>query len=109
MNEVGRQERRAVAIVEAALILEAGAGDRFDRLIVVTCGAERRAERFAARQKIDLESARKEVARRMAAQLPDEEKIKAADFVIDNAGPLDATRAQVREAWEKLRTEAQKG
>ena len=108
MNEVGRQERRAVAIVEAALILEAGAGDRFDRLIVVTCGAEQRAERFAARQKIDLESAREEVARRMAAQLPDEEKIKAADFVIDNAGSLDATRAQVREVWEKLRTEAQK-
>lgn len=108
MNEVGRQERHAVAIVEAALILEAGAGDRFDRLIVVTCDTEQRAERFAARQKIDLDGARKEVARRMAAQLPDEEKIKAADFVIDNAGSLDATRAQVHEVWEKVRTEAQK-
>ena len=50
--------------------------------------------RFAARQKIDLEAARKEVARRMAAQLPDEEKIKAADYVIDNSGSLEQTREQ---------------
>jgi dephospho-CoA kinase len=108
MNEAGRQDQRAVAIVEAALILEAGAGERFDRLVVVTCEADQRAERFAARHKIDLESARKEVARRMAAQLPDEEKIKAAHFVIDNSGPLEGTRAQVRQVWEKLRSAAEK-
>ncbi len=85
-----RQDPHAVAIVEAALLLEAGAGDRFDRLIVVTCSEEQRVARFAARQKIDLETARKEVSRRMAAQLPDEEKIKAADYVIDNSGTLGA-------------------
>jgi len=107
MNEVGRQDRRAVAIVEAALILEAGAGDRFDRLVVVTSSAEQRAERFAARQKVDLESARKEVARRMAAQIPDEEKVKAAHFVIDNSGPLESTRARVRQVWERLRAAAE--
>jgi dephospho-CoA kinase len=106
MQEMGRQDPRAVAIVEAALILEAGAAKRFDRLIVVTCSAEQRVARFADRQKIDLESARKEVARRMAAQLPDEEKIKVADYVIDNSGPLDHTREQVRGVWQPLRTAA---
>jgi dephospho-CoA kinase len=106
MEEMGRQDPQAVAIVEAALILEAGAGERFDRLIVVTCSAEQRVTRFAARQKIDLEAARKEVTRRMAAQLPDEEKIKAADFVIDNSGSLDQTREQVRAVWEQLRAAA---
>jgi len=106
MEEMGRQDPQAVAIVEAALILEAGAGERFDRLIVVTCSAEQRVARFAARQKIDLEAARKEVTRRMAAQLPDEEKIKAADFVIDNSGSLDQTREQVRAVWEQLRAAA---
>jgi dephospho-CoA kinase len=105
MEAVGRKDPRAVAIVEAALILEAGAADRFDRLIVVTCDPEQRAERFAARQKMDLETARKEVARRMAAQLPDEEKIKAADFVIHNSGPLEQTRDEVRQVWKKLRAE----
>jgi len=106
MEEMGRQDPQAVAIVEAALILEAGAGERFDRLVVVTCAEEQRVTRFAARQKIDLEAARKEVTRRMAAQLPDEEKIKAADFVIDNSGSLDQTREQVRAVWEQLRAAA---
>jgi dephospho-CoA kinase len=103
MNEMGRQDANAIAIVEAALILEAGVRDHFDRIIVVTCSAGQRTARFATRQKIDLESARKEVERRMAAQLPDEEKIKAADFVIDNSGSLEDTREQVLQVWNELK------
>ena len=103
MEEMGRQDPHAVAIVEAALILEAGAGERFDRLIVVTCTAEQRVARFAARQKIDLEAARKEVMRRMAAQFSDEEKIKAADIVIDNSGSIEKTQERVGVVWEQLR------
>jgi len=106
MQQMGIQDRHAVAIVAAALILEAGAATRFDRLVVVTCNPDQRTARLAARQKIDLETARKEVARRMAAQLPDEEKIKAADYVIDNSGSLDQTREQVRQVWEKLHAQA---
>jgi dephospho-CoA kinase len=102
MEEMGQQDPHAVAIVEAALIIEAGAAKRFDRLIVVTCSDEQRVARFAARQKLDLEAARKEVARRMAAQLPEAEKIKAADYLIDNSGSLDDTRAQVQQVWAKL-------
>jgi dephospho-CoA kinase len=108
LQEIGRQDPQGVAVVEAALILEAGSADHFDRLIVVTCEPEQRVARFAARQKIDLEAARKEVARRMAAQLPEEEKIKAADYVIDNSGTLEHTRGQVREMWLKLQAEAEK-
>ena len=108
MQEMARQDPRSVAMVEAALILEAGAGDHFDRLIVVTCGAEQRVTRFAARQKIDLETARQEVARRMAAQLSDEAKIEAANYVIDNSSTLDHTREQVRQVWQKLQAEARK-
>jgi len=106
MYAISLQDPHGAAIVEAALLLEAGVADRFDRMIVVTCNADQRTERFAARQKVDRESARKEVARRMAAQMPDEEKIKAADYVIDNSGSLDQTRRQVREVWEKLRAQS---
>ena len=106
MEEIGRQDPNAVAIVEAALILEADAAKRFDCLIVVTCSDEQRVARFAARQKLDLEAARKEVERRMAAQLPEAEKIEAADYVIDNSGSLDQTREQVHQIWEKLRADA---
>lgn len=103
MEEVGRRNAHAIAIVEAALILEAGAGKRFDRLVVVTCNPDQRARRWANRLKVDEEAARREVTRRMAAQLPDEEKIKAADYVIDNSGSLDATERQVQEVFGKLK------
>ena len=106
MEEAGRQDPHAVAIVEAALIIEAGAAKRFDRLIVVTCSDEQRIERFAARQKLAIHAARKEVERRMAAQLPEAAKVKAADYVIDNSGSIDETREQVKQVWEKLRDEA---
>ncbi len=102
MDAIGSRHPDAVAVVEAALLIEAGAAKRFDRLIVVTCKTEQRAERFAARQKIDLEAARREVSRRMAAQLPDDEKVKIADFVIDNSGTMELTRQQVQEVWQKL-------
>lgn len=102
MHAISLQDPHGIAIVEAALLLEAKALDRFDKLIVVTCNAEQRATRFAARQRIDLETARKEVARRMAAQLSDEEKVKVADYVIDNSGSIENTQKQVRAVWEKL-------
>src|SRR5215471_7055385 len=105
MDAIGVQDPQGVAIVEAALLLEAGAASHFDRLIVVTCNPEQRAARFAARQNLDLESARKEVARRMAAQLPDEEKVKVAHYVVDNSGPLEATRGQVEQLWGQLRAD----
>jgi len=108
MGELGRRDPHAIAIVEAALILEAGASDRFDRLIVVTCRNEQRIQRFAERLQIDLQAAQREVERRMAAQLPDEEKIKAADYVIDNSGSLDMTERRVREIYEHLREEAER-
>ncbi len=103
MEETGRRDPNAIAIVEAALILESGAASRFDRLIVVTCDPEQRALRYARRLGISEEAARAEVTRRMAAQIPDEEKIKAADFVIDNSGSLDATEEQVRRVFAALR------
>jgi dephospho-CoA kinase len=105
MEEMGRQDPHTVAVVEAALIIEAGAAKRFDRLIVVTCNDEQRIARFAARQKLDLVAARNEVERRMAAQLPEEEKVKAADYIIDNSASLDHTREQVRQVWQRLRAE----
>jgi dephospho-CoA kinase len=104
MEEIGRRDPNAIAIVEAALILEAGVAGRFDRLIVVTCHPDQRIQRFARRLGISEDAARAEVTRRMAVQIPDEEKIKAADFVIDNSGSLDATEQQVRRVFAALRS-----
>ncbi len=106
MEEVERRDAFAIAMVEAALIIEAGAAPRFDRLIVVTCAEDQRVQRFAQRMKIDEQQAREEVQRRMAAQLPDSVKIQKADHVIDNSGSLDATEARVRQVFELLQAEA---
>ena len=106
MEQVRQRDPHAVAMVEAALILEASMAESLDRLVVVTCRPEQRIERWARRLKVDQETARREVARRMAAQLPDEEKIKAADYVIDNSGSLDETRRQVEEVYGELKRQA---
>ena len=97
MEEIGRRDPNA-------LILESGTASRFDRLIVVTCDPGQRVLRFARRLGISEDAARAEVTRRMAAQIPDEEKIKAADFVIDNSGSLDSTSQQVQRVFSALRS-----
>jgi dephospho-CoA kinase len=103
MAEVERADPNGIAVVEAALIIEAGAAKDFDKLIVVTCNLEQKIARYVQRAKISHDDARAEVLRRSAAQLSDEEKARHADFVIDNSGSLDDTTQQVDALWTKLR------
>ena len=65
-----------------------------------------RAERWGQRHKLDADAAREEVTRRMMAQAPEEAKIQAADYVIDNSGSVEETRKQVQVIYETLRTQA---
>ncbi len=102
MTQVGLGDPHGVAIVEAALILEAGVQKHFDKLVVVTCATEQKAERFAERHQVAQQAAQAEVDRRARAQLPDEAKIRAADYVIDNSGTRDHTEAQVARVWVDL-------
>ncbi len=88
--------------------MAAGAAKHFDRLVVVTCRPEQKIKRWADRMNIDEETARREVSRRMSAQLSDADKVKAADYVIDNSGSLDETSKQVRAIYASLSAEAGK-
>ena len=106
MEEIGHREPEAIVILEAALLLEAGIRKRFDRIIVVTCKPQQRIDRWARKLGGDLESARAEVTRRMMAQAPEEAKIQAADYVIDNSGTEDETRRQVHSIYETLLPQA---
>ena len=103
MAECERADPHGIAVIEAALILEAGAAKDFDKLIVVTCGLEQKVARYAQRAKISSEEARAEVLRRSSAQLPDEEKAARADYVIDNSGSLDDTTRQLDPVWAELK------
>jgi dephospho-CoA kinase len=102
MKEASRQPD-AVAIVEAALILEAGGKARYDKIIVVTCRPDQKISRYAGRSGMTESAARAEVERRSKAQMSDEEKARLADFVIDNSGPLEATRRQAQEIYAGLK------
>ncbi|HEV2022502.1 MAG TPA: dephospho-CoA kinase [Terriglobales bacterium] len=103
MEAVERNDPQGVAVVEAALILEARVGRRFDKLVVVTCEPLQKVERFAKRHTISLEAAKVEVARRQAAMMPDEEKIKAANYVIDNSGTPEEAARQVDAIYAELK------
>jgi dephospho-CoA kinase len=102
-EEVRKTDSNGVAVIEAALIFEAGADLRFDQIIVVVCRPEQKAERFAIRSGLVIEAARAEVERRSAAQWPDNAKAKAADFVIDNSGSLADTERQVERIFQELK------
>jgi len=106
MGEIGRREPDAIAILEAALLLEAGLRRRFDRIIVVSCHTQQRIERWEKRLNVDAETARLEVTRRMKAQAPDEAKIQVADYVIDNSGAIEETRKQVAKVYDALLSQA---
>ena len=102
MAEVERQDRHGTAVVEAALLIEAGAYRDFDKVIVVTCNLEHKIEHFARRANVPLEAARFEVERRSAAQFTDAEKARHADYVIYNSGTLEETERQVGAIWQEL-------
>jgi dephospho-CoA kinase len=109
IEEMSDFDPRAVLIFEAALILEAGLGKYFDKLVVVSSQPQQKLERFAKRTlttNSDHESNRakalSEAERRIGAQLSDQEKIAAADYVIDNSGELSQTERQVSKIYKEL-------
>jgi dephospho-CoA kinase len=106
MDDIEKQEPEAVVMLEAALLLEAGLRRRFDKIVVVTLKQQQRIERWSQRFNVDQETARLEVTRRMMAQAPDEAKLQAADFVIDNSGTVDETKAQVKNVYDALLSQA---
>jgi dephospho-CoA kinase len=108
MRSLGEKDPYAVAIVEAALILEAGVKDHFDRIMVVTCRPAQKVTRFAQRTGMSADAARADVERRNKAQMSDEEKARRADFVIDNSGPVEETRHQVQRIYSELKVLAKR-
>jgi dephospho-CoA kinase len=107
MEDIGHREPDAILMLEAALLLEAGLRRSFDKVVVVSCTPQQRIERWEKRLKVDAETAKREVNRRMRAQAPDEAKIQAADFVVDNSGSIEETKKQVKKIHEALISQAQ--
>jgi len=97
-EEWQRNGVRDAGFVEAALLVEAGIVNKLDGLVVAFCRPEQQIERLRARGMSEVEA-----KRRMAAQMPVEEKLKHATETIDCSGTLEETRSQVRALAAKLR------
>ena len=98
-DEWERNGVRDSAFVEAALLVEAVMDKKLDGLVVVFCEPEQQLERLLARGMTEVEA-----KRRIAAQLPTEEKLRHATERIDCSGTLEETREQVRALAAKLRS-----
>jgi dephospho-CoA kinase len=96
---VNKRNKRRVIILDAPLLIEAGLLRLVDRLIVVAASRGAQVLRLKKRGGIS----KKEIEARINFQIPLSEKIKSADFVIDNNGSLTYTKKQMREIWEDLR------
>lgn len=126
MEDVFARDPHAIAMIESALIFEAGktgeAGatgsvpgwsDRFDRIILVAASDDLKIRRFLDRMSAGTETdaaklrmLEQDARARLAAQIPDSEKIPLADFVIDNGGTLAAVASRVEAVYRDLRAEA---
>jgi dephospho-CoA kinase len=100
MAEIARADPRAIVVVEAAILVETGRYKSFDRLIVVTCAPEYQMERALERGSYN----REEILARLSRQLPLEEKLRVADYVIDTSGSKETTLEQVRTVYGQLRS-----
>ena len=98
--EIAHRDPAAIVVVEAAILVETGSYKRFDRLIVVVCRPEQQLERAMKRGAYTEE----EVRARLSRQLPLEEKVRVADYVIDTSGPKEHTLEQVRALHSSLRS-----
>ena len=88
---------RAVAVVEAVLLIETGTWRNYDLLAVVWCDPEQQFERAVAR------GVAKDRARGLLqAQLPLVEKRDLADVVVDNTGTLGELETEVQRAWSEI-------
>jgi len=99
LGQMEAQDPYGIAIVDAALMIEVGTYKNYDKVIVVTCSTEIQASRLRARSALSEE----QIESRIRSQMPTNEKIKYADFVIDNSGSIESTRAQVELVYQQLR------
>jgi dephospho-CoA kinase len=87
------QSGAPVAVVDVPLLFETGGEKRVDAVVVVTTTAELQRERILARPNMTEEK----LAAMLARQMPDAEKRRRADFVVDTSHGLDPVRTRIRD------------
>ena len=98
LNAWEAEDPDGIGIVDAALMIESGGYKRFDKLIVVHCRPEVQLERLMLRDKLS----RDEALRRINSQMPQEEKQKFADYLIDTSDGFELTRSRTVQIHQEL-------
>jgi len=99
VDRIARNNPDAIIQVVVPLLIEIGSQNQFDKVVLVYAPGEVQIERLMRRDGIE----RTQAERILEAQLPIDEKLKYADFVIYNDGTLDETRTQVEDLWRELK------
>lgn len=97
-EHLSRTGQHPVAIADIPLLYETGHDADFDVVVVASCPPEQQIDRLVVRSGLT----RDDAARRLASQLPIEDKARRADFVIDTSGTFEETDAQVAQVWSEL-------
>ena len=92
------EEPNGIGIVDAALMIESGGYKRFDKLIVVHCRPEVQLERLMLRDGLSRDEAQK----RIDSQMPQEEKQRYADYLIDTSDGFELTRQRTKAVYDQL-------
>jgi dephospho-CoA kinase len=93
------EDPEGIGIIDAALMIESGGYKRFDKIVVVHCRPEIQIERLMRRNHLS----RAEALQRIGTQMPQEEKMRHADFLIDTSEDYETTRARTIEVFQKLK------
>jgi dephospho-CoA kinase len=99
VKEIGQKDPDAIVVIDAALLIELGDHREMDKVIVVTSTEKQQIERLKKRDGVDQEEAQGV----LSSQMPLEEKMKVADFVIRNEGSFEETRRRVKEVFQELK------
>ena len=95
-NKTHNQEK--ILVIDAALIYEAKIDRLMDKIIVVYIDEDEQIKRLIKRNNLSKD----EASQRVKSQIPMKEKIRMADYVIDNNDKLDKTKKQVETIWQEL-------
>jgi dephospho-CoA kinase len=79
-------------------MIEVGNHKNYDKVIVVTCAPDVQRRRLKERSGLSDQ----QIEARIASQMPMEEKVKFADYVIDNSGSIGETRKRVESVYQSL-------
>lgn len=99
MREWETTDPEGIGIVDAALMIESGGFKRFNKLIVVHCRPEIQIARLMTRNKLSSE----EAEQRIRSQMPQEEKMAFADYLIDTSDGFEVARNRTEEVYGHLR------